>query len=133
MAKNQNYLKDWDDYQASKKKRTPIFLPLSIDIKDGKFVRRRMKAPEVKTFYKSSRAEVPSYMLKNEPVIPNPEIAIKDYLNYFGPIDGVEGPLPESPTTRPLFSSTCRAVTGSSRKGASIASPMTLMIWAAIL
>jgi len=56
-----------------------------------------MKAPEVKTFYKSSRAEVPSYMLKNEPVIPNPEIAIKDYLNYFGPIDGVEGPLPESP------------------------------------
>jgi len=98
MAKaNQEYLKSWDDYQNSKKKRGPIFLPLSIDIDDGVFVRDRIRAPAVKKLYKACRSEVPSYMLKNEPVIPNPETAIKDYLNYFGPIDGVEGPPVETP------------------------------------
>lgn len=100
MSKNHEYLKDWDDYQndrpIKKGETSPILLPIAIGMTDkATFTRRRMKAGEVKRFYKDHRDDIPAYMFKSK-IFHNPNEVFKDYCDYFGPIDGVEGPVPET-------------------------------------
>ena len=102
MAKNQEYLKSWDDYQAERGVDrygyTPILLPIHIDINEkGEIARHRMTAGDVKKLYKASRREFPAWMTKAHFACANPGDVFKDYVEYFSPIDGVEGPRPASP------------------------------------
>lgn len=91
---NQNYLKDWDDFNNKRKKgdRFPILLPINIDIVDGKFVRERMTAPQVKKLYADFKGDLPDYMFKHPDHFANPKKVFTEYVNYFSKQDGVEGP-----------------------------------------
>ncbi len=112
MAKNQDYLKSWDDYQSERRVKTygysPILLPIHININEnGEIARNRMTAGEVKKLYKACRGEFPGYVKQPHFGCASPDDVFKDYVDYFSPIDGVEGPRPASPldltVTRPVW------------------------------
>jgi len=101
--KNYEYLKSWDDYSAKRvtedRGQTPILLPVHIDLNErGEIVRERMKSAEVKKLYaKCRKKDFPAYMKKAPKLFDRPDDIFNDYLEYFGPIDGVEGPGKPSP------------------------------------
>lgn len=97
-VQNPEYLKSWDDFTNSRKEgdRFPILLPINIDIVDGKIVRERMLAPDVKRLYADCKGELPDYMFGNPKYFDNPNTVFKEYVKYFAKQDGVEGP--DSPT-----------------------------------
>lgn len=97
-VQNQEYLKSWDDFANTRADgdRFPILLPINIDIVDGKLVRERMKAPQVKRLYADCCGEIPEYMLAHPKHFPNPNKVFKEYVKYFAKQDGVEGP--DAPT-----------------------------------
>lgn len=87
-------LKDWDDFANSRKDgdRFPILMPVNIDIIDGKFVRERMTAPQVKRLYADCKGELPEYMFEHPKHFANPNKVFSEYIKYFAKQDGVEGP-----------------------------------------
>lgn len=97
-VQNQEYLKSWDDFANTRKDgdRFPILLPINIDIVDGKLVRERMKAPQVKRLYADCCGEVPDYMKAHPRHFTNPDKVFREYVKFFAKQDGVEGP--EDPT-----------------------------------
>jgi len=87
------FIKDWDEFANSRSEnasRHPILMPINLDIVDGKLVRNRMKAPEVKKLYANCRAELPNNMLAQA------DRVFKEYVRYFQTQDGVEGPEDET-------------------------------------
>lgn len=87
-----SFMKDWDDFANTRKAKHPILMPINIDIVDGKLVRTRMKAPDVKKLYAKCRDEFPSYMQTAPKLFDDPSKIFKEYVNYFQAKDGVEGP-----------------------------------------
>jgi len=98
-VQNQSYLKAWDAFANSRDDgdRFPILLPINVDIVDGKIVRERMKAPQVKRLYADCKGEIPDYMFRHPKHFSNPNKVFKDYVKYFQAIDGVEGPRNPTP------------------------------------
>jgi len=83
------FIKDWDEFANSRSEsasRHPILMPINLDIVDGKLVRNRMKAPEVKKLFANCRGELP----KNNSA--QADKVFKEYIRYFQKQDGVEGP-----------------------------------------
>ncbi len=105
MAKNYAYLKKWDDYVAEitadeNKKNTStrtLLLPINIDIIDGKFLPTRMTAGQVNHVRQNFISEIPAYVQSEKHLFPNPEKMFKDYISYFKPVDGSEGPMSPTP------------------------------------
>ena len=94
-SQNPKWLKEWDDFANSRPdsaKKHPILMPISLDIVDGKLVRTRMKAPEVKELFAKSRDEFPDYMKKASKLFDSPDKVFKEYVNFFQKQDSVEGP-----------------------------------------
>jgi hypothetical protein len=89
------FMKDWDKFSMSRTEsavRHPILMPINLDIVDGRLVRTRMKAPDVKKLYAKCRNEFPDYMQKAPKLFDNPDKIFKEYVNFFQNQDGVEGP-----------------------------------------
>ena len=89
------FMKDWDNFANSRAEsatRHPILMPINIDIVDGKLVRSRMKAPQVKKLYAKCRGDFPKYMKDAPKLFDNPDKIFKEYVKYFQTQDGVEGP-----------------------------------------
>lgn len=83
------FLKAWDDFATGRPesaRRRPILMPINLDIVDGKLVRNRMKAPQVKALFAECRGELPDYNSSEGDKI------FKEYVKYFQKQDGVEGP-----------------------------------------
>jgi len=87
-----DFMKSWDDFANSHTGNHPILMPINLDIVDGKLVRTRMKAPQVKKLFASCRAELPQYMRDNPKVYGDADKVFKEYVKYFQTQDGVEGP-----------------------------------------
>ena len=89
------FMKDWDDFVESRTEsaaRHPILMPINLDIVDGKLVRTRMKAPEVKKLFAKHRNQFPDYMQKAPKLFDDPKKIFSEYVKYFQKMDGVEGP-----------------------------------------
>lgn len=83
------FMKDWDDFANSRSesaKKHPILMPINLDIVDGKLVRNRMKAPQVKKLFANCRDEFPHFSSSVADKV------FKEYVRYFQSQDGVEGP-----------------------------------------
>ena len=81
---NQPYLKTWDKYSNSvADKRKTLLLPINIWIEDGKIKRERMNAKDVKSLYAKGRKTISEDWFNNPKLLPNPDKAVKHYLNYF--------------------------------------------------
>jgi len=88
-SQNPKWLKDWDDFANTRlesAKKHPILMPINLDIVDGKLVRNRMKAPQVKKLYANCRDEFPNFSSSEADKV------FKEYVRYFQKQDGVEGP-----------------------------------------
>lgn len=89
------FLKSWDDFvnsRAATVGRRPVLMPVNLDIVDGKLVRTRMKAPDVKKLFANCRGEFPAYMQEAPNLFEKPERVFSEYVKYFQKQDGVEGP-----------------------------------------
>lgn len=105
LKPNQKYLKDWDDYLAARPGKTPILLPIAVDIEDGEIVRNRIKAGDVEKVISRCKKELPKY-LSDKLINPHDTSSIfEDYIEYFKDIDGAQGPV-----ATPLDLSTPKAV-----------------------
>jgi len=99
-----NYLKDWEEYQASRKPPkdfighiTPILLPVIIGInKDGEFTRERMEKSDVARLAKNIKSDLPDYMFNDKLTRFAPENIFQDYIEFFHS-DGSQGPRPPTP------------------------------------
>lgn len=82
---NQTYLKEWDEYAATKKsKKQTLLLPIKIGIDgNGQIVRKRIREPEVRLLYKKHRKEIPAYIFSEEYLFPNPDEVFEDYMEHF--------------------------------------------------
>jgi len=109
-ANNLTYLKEWDEYSATKaNKRQTLLLPIKLGIgKKGEILRRRMNQPEVQSFYSSHKKDIPSYISSESNLFPNPDEVFEDYLEYFSG-EGTESSSKPKPTPldwnvdRPVF------------------------------
>jgi len=87
-----DFMNSWDEFANSRKANHPILMPINLDIVDGKLVRTRMKAPDVKKLFAKHRGGFPKYMQEAPKLFDSPEKIFKEYVNYFQKQDGVEGP-----------------------------------------
>ena len=92
---NQAYLKDWDEYQKDRPGKTPILLPVAVDINEkGELTRNRIKAGDVETFFKKHAGDMPKHM-SDKDINPHDVKAIfDDYIAYFKELDAAQGPVP---------------------------------------
>lgn len=98
--KNQSYLKDWDEFASSNRDRAnPILLPISVDINEnGEITRERMRAPDVKSLYiRCKDKDIPDYILEHADRFGDAHKTFREYIDYFAPIDGAQGPGIPSP------------------------------------
>lgn len=94
-SNNPEWFKSWDDFANSRSEsasRHPVLMPINLDIVDGKLVRTRMKAPDVKKLFAKCRVDFPDYMSKAPKLFDDPDKIFKEYVKYFQKQDGVESP-----------------------------------------
>ena len=94
---NQDYLKEWDDYQLkflnSEKfcldnpLEHALLLPISVDIKDGIIDRHRIRTPQLKGLLDNAKR-----LLDDDSTG-----AIDSYVEFFDPIDGQQSGSPSTP------------------------------------
>ena len=94
---NQDYLKEWDDYQLeflnSEKfcldnpLEHALLLPISVDIKDGIIDRHRIRTPQLKGLLDDAKT-----LLDDDSTG-----AIESYVEFFDPIDGQQSGSPSTP------------------------------------
>ena len=65
-------------------------------MENGKIIRERMKAPDVKVLYAKGRKDIPEDWFKFPKLLPNPDKVVSDYLKYFRS-DKNESPILETP------------------------------------
>lgn len=97
IAANQDYLKEWDDYQVDflngehfdpeNSDERALLLPISVDIDDGIIKRHRIQTPQLTSLW--DKAE----KLVNE----DSAWAFKSYMNFFEPIDSQQSGSPSTP------------------------------------
>lgn len=87
-ANKYGFIKEWDEFANSRSAslKHPILMPINLDIVDGKLVRTRMKAPQVKKLFVECRDELPDFNTTEADKV------FKEYVKYFQKQDGVEGP-----------------------------------------
>jgi len=93
---NQDYLKDWDDYQLlhlnadadAGKVSEPTLLPVILGIKDGIIVRDRIKVPQLQTIMGNSGT------LASDS---NVAAAVDSYVDFFKAQDGSQSATPPTP------------------------------------
>lgn len=105
---NQSYLKRWDEYSAKRPRWHAILCPIYIDFDDdGKIMRRRMPAPDVREIQKHHAKEIPDIMRTHPEFYENPDHIFDDYFIFFGPNDTGETIAEPSPldlkTDRPVW------------------------------
>jgi len=91
-VENQSHMAEWDKFTNSHKRDHPVLMPIHVDIVDGEIRRSRMSAGEVKRLFKKCKDDFPFYMKREPKLFDSPREIFEDYLDHFGPIDGVEGP-----------------------------------------
>jgi len=72
---NMTYLKEWDEYSATKgSKKQTLLLPITIGIdKKGQIVRKRIREPEVRSLYRKFRKDIPAYIFSESHLFPDPD------------------------------------------------------------
>lgn len=81
---NQPYLKTWDKYSDSvADKRKTLLLPIKLGMENGKLIRERMNAKDVKEMYSKGRKSISDDWRNNPKLLPNPDKAVDHYLKYF--------------------------------------------------
>ncbi|WP_017932544.1 hypothetical protein [Robiginitomaculum antarcticum] len=93
---NQEYLKDWDDYQldwlnssdfTQETKGAPLLLPISVDIDEGIIKRHRIKVPDLESLWPKVAG------LGGQ----GAQAAYGGYVKFFEPIDGQQSGVPSTP------------------------------------
>jgi len=93
---NQEYLKDWDEYQldrlnspdfTKKTQKQPLLLPISVDIDDGIIKRHRITAPSLQSLW----PKVGKLGGKDA------ARAYEGYVEFFAPIEGQQSGAPATP------------------------------------
>ena len=97
IAANQDYLKEWDDYQVDflngedfdpkNSDERALLLPISVDIDDGVIKRHRIQTPQLTTLWDKAKS------LIND----DSAWAYKSYMTFFEPIDGQQSGAPSTP------------------------------------
>lgn len=99
---NFNYLKKWDEYQRVSKRKLPILLPISVDIKNGIIDRHRIKSTEIAVMRTNLMMEFkghcqnPNGYLENKYHAKQFEEMIDDYIKFFID-DAKQGAVPPGP------------------------------------
>jgi|GEM_PF-3008590 len=76
----------------------PVLRPIVLQYNEkGEIWPTRMPAPEVKKLYKKIRGKFPKIMQEAPFLFDDPDRIFQDYVDYFGPTDGVEGPGVDNP------------------------------------
>ncbi len=100
---NQEYLKDWDDYQAARRQpekinQTPILLPVIIGIgPNGELTRELMDYRAVEKLAAHLRRDLPDYMFNRKLTPHDPETIFGDFIKYFKAQGGSQGPRHPTP------------------------------------
>lgn len=94
LKPNQAYLKNWDEYQKDRPGKTPILMPVAIDIDKGEIVRNRIKAGDIAALKPRLKRDLASYMFRKDVNPFHPEAIFDDYIKYFKDMDAAQGPVP---------------------------------------
>jgi len=97
---NQKYLREWDEFaDAHRSIANPILLPIAVDInEDGDITRERIRAPDLKSLYvRCGKKDFPSYVTDYPDRFGDAHKMFREYIDYFAPIDGAQGPGVPSP------------------------------------
>jgi hypothetical protein len=93
---NQEYLKDWDEYQldwlnspdfTKKTQKQPLLLPISVDIDEGIIKRHRITSPSLQSLWPKVGTLGGKDAAK----------AYEGYVEFFAPIDGQQSGAPATP------------------------------------
>lgn len=102
MKPNQDYLKDWDEYQRTSKSKDPILLPISVDIADGIIKRHRIKSMDIAAIRSQlmtefeAHCENPNGYLEDRYCARDFETMLDEYIDFFVN-DTVQGSIPPGP------------------------------------
>ena len=109
---NQDYLKEWDEYQRKSPSKKPILLPIAVSIEDGVLTRERIKSTDIAkkredllTEFKAHCKDPKGY-LEDRYDVPDFQTMLDEYIAFFIN-DSIQGAIPPGPldlrVNRPIW------------------------------
>lgn len=102
IVPNQEYLKQWDEYQRKSTSNIPILLPISVSIEDGIIERSRIKSTDIAAIREDllkefkNHCQNPNGYLENKYSDTHFQTMLDDYIDFFVS-DSNQGHLPPGP------------------------------------